>query len=186
MMGNDAGLDRRTITQLMLDQIEFANVIVVSKASVFLSTGSEEQLGNIKNLLQKLNPKAHIIVPLVDKYGDLDVEKELLSTGLFDMESAQSSTEWTLELAKHAQGARVPETEEYGISSVIFRAAAMPFHPERISKILDGFGDYGSAMAAGAPPDACGGVYKPVTCGEASRAFLYVCVCVSIVCDTMS
>ena len=81
MAGNDPKVDNRSITQLMLDQIEFANVIVVSKASVFLSSNGEDKLQEIKALIERLNPKARVIVPHEDKYGDLDVAKELLNTG---------------------------------------------------------------------------------------------------------
>ncbi len=136
--------DNRSLAQLMLDQIEFANVIVLSKAQILLEKESEEKLQEIRTLLQKLNPKARILIPRKDKYGDLDVGKELLSTGLFDMEDASSSAGWRLELEKkHA-----PETEEYGISSTIFRAKNMPFHPKRLGAVLNGFGNYESAVDA--------------------------------------
>ena len=103
MTGNDANLDRRTITQLMLDQIEFANVIVVSKAGLFLraeSEGAEQKLEKVTRLLGKLNPQARVVVPRVDMYGDLDVAKELLCTGSFDMDEAQTSASWWMELEK--------------------------------------------------------------------------------------
>jgi G3E family GTPase len=146
MSGNDPEVDKRSITQLMIDQIEFANVIVVSKASIFLSSANEARLQEVKTLLQKLNPKARVIVPLMDNYGDLDVAEELLNTGSFDMEEAENSAGWLLELAKPEH---TPETEEYGISSMVFRCNTMPFHPERLAKILDGFGDYKSATTSG-------------------------------------
>ena len=129
----------------MLDQIEFANVIVLSKAQILLKNESKSKLQEIKALLQKLNPKARIIAPSKDQYADLDVGKELLNTKLFDMEEAAGSAGWMLELEKEEHA---PETEEYGISSTIFRAKEMPFHPERLSAVLNGFGDYGSAVAA--------------------------------------
>jgi G3E family GTPase len=66
MSGNDPGVDKRSATQLMVDQIEFANVIAVSKASIFLISANEAGLQEVKALLQKLNPKACVIVPLVD------------------------------------------------------------------------------------------------------------------------
>jgi len=137
--------DDRTLAQLMLDQIEFANVIVLSKVEILLKKDSPDKLQEIKALLQRLNPKAHIIAPRKDHYADLDVGKELLNTGLFDMEEAAGSAGWMLELEKEEHA---PETEEYGISSTIFRNKNMPFHPERLSTVLNGFGDYGSAVAA--------------------------------------
>eukprot|EP01050_Picozoa_sp_SAG11_P005017 SAG11_NODE_337_length_10541_cov_14.862574_6_plen_746_part_00 len=148
-------IDDRSLSQLMLDQIEFANVIVVSKASLFLSqlsaisehgsSGGEKELGMIKTLLQKLNPKARVVIPRLDQYGDLDVANELISTGAFDMEEASRSAGWKQELAKEEH---LPETEEYGISSLVFRSTDMPFHPARLHSILSGFGSLGSAMTA--------------------------------------
>ena len=135
--------DDRPVSQLWLDQIEFANVIVVSKAPMLLKKESEKKLTEIEALLTKLNPKAKIIVPREDKYGDLDVSKTLINTGFFDMEEASASAGWRQELEKEEH---TPETEEYGISSTTFRASDMPFHPERLSAILTGFGDYGSAL----------------------------------------
>ena len=138
--------DDRSLAQLMLDQIEYANVIVLSKAQILLKRGSKGKLQEIKALRQKkLIPKARIIAPLKDQYADLDVGKELLHTRLFDMEEAAGSAGWMLELEKEEHA---PETEEYGISSTIFRAKNMPFHPERLSTVLNGFGDYGSAVPA--------------------------------------
>ena len=74
---------------------------------------------------------------------DLEVEKELLNTGLFDMEEASMSAGWMQELEKEEHA---PETEEYGISSTVFRCSSMPFHPGRLNEILTGFGTYGSAL----------------------------------------
>jgi G3E family GTPase len=160
--GNEAQpIDDRALSQLMLDQIEFANVIIVSKASLFLSQhypsserdgDGEMNLGMIKTLLQKLNPKARVIIPRVDKYGDLDVADELLSTGAFDMEEASRSAGWRQELAKEEH---VPEVEEYGISSLVFRATDMPFHPARLHSILGGFGSYESVIAAADAASSC-------------------------------
>jgi G3E family GTPase len=137
-------VDDRSIAQLMVDQIEFANVIVVSKAPMFLRKESQEKLEETKELLRRMNPTARILVPLEDKYGDLDVVKDLMNTGLFDMDKAVTSAGWLLELAKEEH---TPETEEYGISSTVFRARDMPFHPGRLCDILQGFGNYKSALA---------------------------------------
>ena len=90
--------DDRTLAQLMLDQIEFANVIVISKVSILLEKENGKKLEEIKALLHKLNPKARILAPLKSMYGDLEVEKELLNTGLFDMEEASMSAGWMQEL----------------------------------------------------------------------------------------
>ena len=152
MLGNEdeeaaPEIDDRKVSQLWLDQIEFANVIVVSKASILLQKEGlergENKLKEIEALLKKLNPKANIIIPREDKYGDLDVSKTLIDTGLFDMEEASSSAGWQEELEKEEHN---PETEEYSISSTVFRASDRPFHPDRLFAILEGFGDYTSAL----------------------------------------
>eukprot|EP01052_Picozoa_sp_SAG31_P012223 SAG31_NODE_709_length_12683_cov_17.695248_2_plen_626_part_00 len=143
--------DDRSLSQLMLDQIEFANVILISKAALFLSqhsgtdTDGEKKLGMIKGLMKKLNPKARVIIPRADQYGDLDTA-ELLNTGAFNMREAQTSPGWLQELQ---QGHHVPETEEYGITSLVFQDKSMPFHPARLRRILNGFGSYESAIAMG-------------------------------------
>lgn len=142
-------IDDRPVSQLWLDQIEFANVIVVSKASLLLqkegTKNGEKKLKEIETLLKKLNPKAQILVPRENKYGDLDVSKTLIDTGLFDMEEASASAGWQEELEKEDHN---PETEEYSISSTVFRASDRPFHPDRLSSILSGFGDYSSTLNA--------------------------------------
>eukprot|EP00939_MAST-03C_sp_MAST-3C-sp1_P003253 g3253.t1 len=143
--------DDRTLAQLMLDQIEFANVIVISKVQLLLEKEREEKLGTIKALLRKLNPTARIVAPREDKYGDLDVGKELLNTGRFNMDEAVGSAGWLTELSKPEHN---PETEEYGIGSIVFRAHKMPFHPRRLYDILNGFGDYSSALDASGSKDA--------------------------------
>ena len=132
--------DDRSIVQLFLDQIEFANVIIVSKAALVLRNIGEEEgkrrLQTIEKLLNKLNSKARVVVPSEDKYGDLDTGSNLINTGLFRMEEAQTSEAWIKELAtKH-----VPETEEYGISSVVFEATDRPFHPGRLDAMIKGYG----------------------------------------------
>jgi len=115
--------DERTISDLLADQVEFADVIVVNKVDLI----STVQRAELRAILQKLNPGARIIesergrVPLAD----------VLETGRFDMEKAQQSAGWLREL----NGIHLPETEEYGISSFVFRARR-PFHPKRFWKFM--------------------------------------------------
>lgn len=116
--------DSRTIVNLLTDQVEFANIILLNKTDLV----PPETVALLKALLHKLNPTARII-PVT--YGQLPVA-ELLHTGLFDFETALSSAGWKKELE---QG-HVPETETYGISSFVFRAAR-PFHPERLWQYLN-------------------------------------------------
>ena len=161
--GEEAMVDDRSIAQLMIDQIEFANVIVISKAQKLFDKEKEKanlKLEEIKSLIKKLNPKARVVVPMKPMYADLDTEEELINTKLFDMEAAQSSAGWIQELMK---GGHVPETEEYGISSLVFRSK-LPFHPERLSKILQGFGNYQSAVELSDPS-------KEASVGEADGPF---------------
>lgn len=110
--------DNRTIVNLLTDQIEFANVILLNKSDLV----PEDVLGILEAALQKLNPEAKIIR---SKFG-LVAPVEILNTRLFDFEKAQMSAGWIKEL----ENEHVPETEEYGISSFVFRSKK-PFHPEK-------------------------------------------------------
>ena len=110
--------DARSIVNLLTDQVEFANVIVINKADLV----SEETLKTLEGLLIKLNPEAKIIKT---SYGQVPI-KEIMNTGLFDYDKAEQSAGWLKELNKE----HVPETEEYGISSFVYRNRR-PFHPGR-------------------------------------------------------
>ncbi|MEO1032316.1 MAG: GTP-binding protein [Bacteroidota bacterium] len=111
--------DYRTIVNLLTDQIEFANVIILNKTDLV----SEDHLAILKATIQKLNPSARI---LESNYSKID-PKEILNTGLFDFEEAEQSAGWIEELNKEEH---TPETEEYGISSFVYRTKK-PFDPER-------------------------------------------------------
>ncbi len=115
--------DGRTIVNLLTEQIEFANVIVLNKTDLV----SEEQKGALKALLRKFNAKARIIEAVK---GEVPL-KEVLHTQLFDFEETSQSAGWIAELEKE----HVPETEEYGISSFVYRSRA-PFHPERFWEMI--------------------------------------------------
>lgn len=115
--------DARSIVNLLTDQIEFANVIVLNKSDLV----SEENLRLLEGMLIKLNPEAKIIRTT---YGQIH-PKEVLNTHLFDYDKAEQSAGWLKELNKE----HVPETEEYGISSFVFRDHR-PFHPGRFWKFI--------------------------------------------------
>mmetsp|Transcript_41859 Transcript_41859/g.76033 ORF Transcript_41859/g.76033 Transcript_41859/m.76033 type:complete len:537 (-) Transcript_41859:73-1683(-) len=134
--------DDRSIVQLMLDQIEFANIIILSKAPLL---EKPDAISEIKCLLERLNPEAKVIVPMEAHFADLDAGA-LVNTGLFDMEKAEASADWKRELQKE----KIPETLEYGIASVVFRNHTRPFHPKRLKAILAGFGNYETSIAAAA------------------------------------
>ena len=117
--------DYRTIVNLLTDQIEFANVIILNKTDLV----DAKTVGLLKASIQKLNPSAKIIT---SDFGKVQ-PKEILNTKLFDFEEAQHSAGWQKELEG---GEHTPETEEYGISSFVFRNQK-PFHPERFLKYLN-------------------------------------------------
>lgn len=115
--------DRRLIVNLLTDQIEFANVIVLNKTDLI----NASDLGLLKAYIAKLNPEATL---LESEYGKVSPMK-ILNTGLFDFDRASQSAGWIKEL----NNAHSPETDEYGISSVVFRSAK-PFHPQRLWTFL--------------------------------------------------
>ncbi len=110
--------DTRTIVNLLVDQVEFANVIVLNKTDLV----TPKQLEILKASIQKLNPVARIIPSTMGKIAP----HEILHTGLFNFEEAETSAGWMQEL----EGIHTPETEEYGILSFVFRDPR-PFHPYR-------------------------------------------------------
>lgn len=115
--------DDRNVADLLADQIEFANVILISKTDLI----STDEIDNLKAVLRSLNPDAEI-VPMA--MGKVDLAK-ILDTGLFDFEKAAQAPGWLKEL----RGEHVPETEEYGISSFVYQARR-PFHPHRFYRFL--------------------------------------------------
>jgi G3E family GTPase len=117
--------DYRTIVNLLTDQIEFANVIILNKTDLV----DESTVGLLKASIHKLNPSAKIIA---SQFGKI-APKEILNTKLFDFEEAQNSAGWQKELQAENH---TPETEEYGISSFVFRNQK-PFHPDRFWKYLN-------------------------------------------------
>ncbi|NIF05152.1 GTP-binding protein [Chryseobacterium sp. Tr-659] len=133
----DMAGDHRTIVNLLTDQIEFANVIILNKTDLVDS----ETLGFLKAAIKKLNPDAVI---LNSEFGQVD-SKEILNTSLFDFDKAQSSAGWQKELQS---GHHTPETEEYGISSLVFRDKR-PFHPMRLWEYLNHYYPEGAIRAKG-------------------------------------
>ena len=110
--------DDRTIVNLLTDQVEFANIILMNKTDLV----SEPDLRNLYDIIHKLNPEARII-PTIHSKVNL---KDVINTGLFDFDKAETSAGWIKEL----ENEHVPETEEYGIGSFVYRRKK-PFHPER-------------------------------------------------------
>ena len=110
--------DDRTIVNLLTDQVEFANVIILNKTDLV----SEPELRNLYDVIHKLNPDARIIPTNHSKVN----LREVINTGIFDFEKAEASAGWIKEL----ENEHVPETEEYGIGSFVYRRKK-PFHPQR-------------------------------------------------------
>jgi G3E family GTPase len=115
---NDDPEDTRSIVNLLTDQIEFANVILLNKCDLV----PKEQAEELEAILRKLNPRAQVIRT---ELGNIELNK-ILNTGLYDEALEASSAAWMEELEKE----HTPETEEYGISSFVFRDKR-PFHPQR-------------------------------------------------------
>ena len=116
--------DERTVTDLLVDQVEFANLIVINK----LDLVSSEDALEVEAVLRALNPGAKIHRTT---HGQIPLHF-VLDTGMFDYEKAESSAGWIQEL----QGEHTPETEEYGISSFTYRSSA-PFDAEKLWAFLN-------------------------------------------------
>ncbi|RDI85180.1 hypothetical protein Vi05172_g4642 [Venturia inaequalis] len=129
--------DKRTISDLFIDQIEFANVIVLNKIDLV----DKATLLRVRGIIKALNPHAEIIE---STKAEVDVTK-LVNTGLFDFEHAQASAGWLKSLQEWSEvdlgGRKVmaptPETLEYGIGSFVYRARR-PFEPMRFYDLLKG------------------------------------------------
>lgn len=111
--------DDRTIVNLLIDQIEFANVILLNKTDLI----TKKHLGILKAAIQKLNPSAKIMETTFSKVKT----SEILNTKLFNFDEAEQSAGWIEELKKDKH---TPETEEYGISSFVYRSKK-PLDPEK-------------------------------------------------------
>ena len=115
--------DQRTVTNLLIDQIEFANVIVLNKADLATEAAGAE----VQAVIRALNPGAKL---LMTTRAQVPLD-EVLDTGMFDFDEASQSAGWIREL----QGEHTPETEEYGISSFTYHTAH-PFDAEKLSAFL--------------------------------------------------
>ena len=115
--------DHRSVADLLVDQVEFADVLLVSKTDLVQQADLDRLIAVLKNL----NTSAKII-PISEGRVDLS---EVLGTGLFDFEKAQEAPGWLQE----ARGEHKPETEEYGISSFVYEARK-PFHPQKFHDFL--------------------------------------------------
>ncbi len=125
--------DHRSVSDLLIDQVEFADVIVISKTDL----AQTEEVERLKAILRTLNTHARIIAI---QNGQVDIS-DVLDTGLFNFERAQQAPGWLKEL----RGEHVPETEEYGISSFSYQARR-PFHPEKFYQFLHSTTQFGKLI----------------------------------------
>jgi len=116
--------DDRSLAGLLCEQIEFADVLVVSKTDLV----TLEQMGEVRAVIKALNPGAEIVYA---ERGQVPLQK-LLGTGKFDLEKASEMAGWARELA----GEHTPETGEYGIASFVLREPCA-LHPQRFDSFLN-------------------------------------------------
>jgi G3E family GTPase len=120
------GQDQRTLIDLLVDQIEFADVIVINK----IADATEPTRAEVRKVVAALNPDARLIET---DFGDVPLTA-VLDTGLFDEAKASAHPLWHKEL--YSPGSHVPETEEYGVLSFVYRERR-PFDPARFRSFLD-------------------------------------------------
>ncbi|KAG7878151.1 hypothetical protein KL937_004299 [Ogataea polymorpha] len=136
---NGQGEAERTITDLMVDQIEFCDVIILNKTSGI----SKKKIADIEKIVHQLNPVAKVYKT---DYCKIDL-KHILNTGLYDFEKATTSAGWLQSIKEMSiregkfgdnQSSRLapkPETEEYGINNFVY-TARKPFHPQRLYDLV--------------------------------------------------
>jgi G3E family GTPase len=116
--------DTRDISNLLVDQIEFANVILLNKVDLL----SQERLKEVERTIFSLNPNCKI---LHSEHGKIPLN-EVLGTNSFDFTAAENAPGWSQIL----RGEEISETEEYGIQSLTFKSPK-PFHPERLWQVMN-------------------------------------------------
>jgi G3E family GTPase len=117
--------DDRSVADLLIEQIEFCDVLVLNKCDLL----EEEQLNQLEVFLRKLQPEAKLHRSVKGKIPT----SEIINTGLFNFETASESAGWLKELEAPEH---LPETEEYGISSFVYRSS-VPFHSERFNQWIE-------------------------------------------------
>ncbi len=115
--------DERTVTDLLVQQVEFADVLVVNKTDLM----KKNEVDELRGVLRALNTEARIVT---STFGAVDVD-QVLGTGLFSMERAAQAPGWL----KVLRGSETSDSDEYGITSFVFRSDR-PLHPERFFELL--------------------------------------------------
>lgn len=116
----------RPVVDLLIDQIEFSNVVVLNKCDLV----SSETLSRAEALIKQLNPSAEIVRSV---YSNVPLNK-IINTGKFNLQEASTAPGWLQSLNETTP--HTPETFEYGIKSFIYRARR-PFHPDRLFSLLE-------------------------------------------------
>jgi len=116
--------DERTLTDLLVEQVEFADVLIINKTDLV----TETVLNQLIHFLHRLNPTAKILPTTFGKIAP----QEILNTGRFDFEAAAQFNSWL----KESRYVIAPETEEFGISDFVYRAER-PFHPARLAQFFE-------------------------------------------------
>ncbi|NGM19075.1 GTP-binding protein [Roseomonas stagni] len=117
--------DTRLLVDLLVEQVEFADVIVVNKADRV----TPEEMGRLAGILATFNPRAEIVASV---QGQVPL-RHVLETGRFDFASASQAAGW----AQALSGQHLPESEEFGITSFVWRARR-PLHPARFKRLIEG------------------------------------------------
>jgi len=125
--------DERSVADLLVDQVEFADLILISKTDL----ASASDIDRLTAILKTLNTHAKIY-PIAN--GKVDIN-EVLNTGLFNFERAQQAPGWMKEM----RGEHLPETQEYGIASFCYEARR-PFHPDLFHDFLHGTEQFGKLI----------------------------------------
>ena len=125
--------DERSVADLLIDQVEFADVILISKTDL----ADRSELERLQAILRTLNTEARIL-PI--QQGQVPID-QVIGTGLFNFDRAQQAPGWLKEL----RGEHVPETEEYGIGSFTYEARR-PFDPEKFYNFLHNTKQYGKLL----------------------------------------
>ena len=125
--------DERSVADLLVDQVEFADVLLISKTDLI----AQPEVDRLTAILKTLNTHARII-PIAN--GNVNID-DVLNTGLFNFERAQQAPGWLKEM----RGDHVPETEEYGIGSFSY-VARRPFHPEKFYQLLHNTTSFGKLI----------------------------------------
>lgn len=115
--------DERTVVDLLIEQVEFCDVIIINKSDLV----SRDELERLQHILKSLNPRARQVLA---QFGQVPLDT-IINTGLFDFEQAEQAPGWLKEL----RGEHVPESEQYGISSFVYQAR-QPFHPQRFWDLI--------------------------------------------------